>query len=247
MKLKLIFSILFLSNFVLFAQPEKSVDGIAAQVGENIILISDIEAQKMQAIQAGMKPTKEMECQILEQLMYQELLLNQAIIDSIVVTDAQVDSEMEQRIRIIEEQIGGRDKMEAFYGKTTAQIKDEFRDVIRDRLLSQEMERVITEGLSITPKEAKAFYDATPIDSIPFINAQMSFQQIVIYPEITANDKQRAYDKLKDIHSQIVAGKSFATMARINSIPSSVLTCRIAARISSLLVKATIRCISLIF
>lgn len=218
MKLKLIFSSLFLINFTLFAQPGKSVDGIAAQVGENIILISDIEAQKLQAIQAGMKPTKEMECQILEQLMYQELLLNQAIIDSIVVTDAQVDSEMEQRIRMIEQQIGGRDKMETFYGKTTAQIKIEFKDVIRDRLLSQEMERVITEGLSITPKEAKEFYDATPVDSLPFINSQMSFQQIVIYPEISAKDKQRAYDKLKDIHAQIVAGKSFTTMARINSM-----------------------------
>lgn len=219
MRLTFICSLFTLTSFVGFSQLSgKAIDGIAAQVGDNIILISDIEAQKLQAIQAGMKPDKALECQILEQLMYQELLLNQALLDSIVVTDDQVDAEMEQRIRVIEDQIGGRAKMEEFYGKTISQIKAEFKDVIRDRLLSQEMERQITQDISVTPKDAKDFYNSLPEDSIPFINSQLSFQQIVIYPKIDANDKQRAFDKLQGIRSQIETGKSFSTMARINSM-----------------------------
>lgn len=219
MRLTFICSLLTLTSFISFGQlTGKSIDGIAAQVGDNIILVSDIEAQKLQALQAGMKADEALECQILEQLMYQELLLNQAILDSIVVTDEQVDAEMEQRIRVIEEQIGGRAKMEEFYGKTISQIKTEFKDVIRDRLLSQEMERQITAEISVTPKDAKDFYNSLPTDSIPFINSQLSFQQIVIYPKIDAEDKKRSFEKLTDIRTQILNGKSFSTMARINSM-----------------------------
>ena len=218
MTLKLICSIALFSSFAINAQTLKPIDGVAAQVGDDIILLSDIEAQKLQAIQAGLKPDRALDCQILEQLMYQHLLLNQARIDSIIITDQQVDSEMEQRIRIIEEQIGGRDKMEEFYGKTIGQIKKEFRDVIHDRLLSQEMERQITEGLTITPKEAKDFYNSLPKDSIPYINSQLTFQQIVMYPPVTDLDKTRAMEKLQGIRSQILEGKNFATLAKINSM-----------------------------
>ncbi len=128
MILKLICSIsLIISSSFLFAQSEGDVvDKIVAQVGDNIILLSDIEAQKQQAIAAGITSGMSMDCEILEELMYQELLINQAKLDSLVVTDEQVDSEMENRIRVLEQQIGSREKMEAFYGKTVGQIKDEF-------------------------------------------------------------------------------------------------------------------------
>ncbi len=216
MKLLSISSILILLAGNAIAQ-KRPVDGIAAQVGDNIILISDIESQKLQAIQSGMEITKEMECEILEGLMYQELLLNQAILDSIVVTDEQVDSEMESRLRLIEEQIGGRDKLEAFYGKTVTQLKIEFREIIRERLLSQEMERQITADISVTPKDVKDFFNSLPSDSIPFINSQLSFQQIVYYPVVTKEDKVRCKEELQGILEQARSGRSFSTLARLNS------------------------------
>lgn len=216
MKLLSISSILILLAGNALAQ-KRPIDGIAAQVGDNIILISDIESQKLQAIQSGMTVTKDLECGILEGLMYQELLLNQAILDSIVITDEQVDSEMESRLRLIEEQIGGREKLEAFYGKSVTQIKIEFRDVIRDRLLSQEMERQITADISVTPKEVKDFYQSLPTDSIPFINSQLSFQQIVFYPVVTKDDKTRSKVELQGILEQARSGRSFSTLARLNS------------------------------
>ena len=138
-KLFLSLSIFICSTAV--AQVEGTVvDKIAAQVGDNIILMSDIENQKQQAAASGLKVSMAMDCEILEELMYQELLINQAKLDSIVIQDEAVDAEMENRLRVLEEQIGSREKMEAFYGKTTTQIKDEFRPVIREHLMAQEKE-----------------------------------------------------------------------------------------------------------
>ena len=220
MRLQLIYSSLFLllSGTVLAQKSPIVIDKIVAQVGDEIILLSDLQAQKLQMVQAKMEVDHQTDCNIIEGLMYQNLLLNQAILDSITLPEGQVNAEMENRLRVIEQQIGGREKMEAFYGKTVSQIKTEFYDIIEDRLLTQEVERVITEGLSVTPKEVQAFFDKIPKDSIPFINATIIFQQIVSYPEITDGDKKLAHDRLVEIRKAIVDnGKSFDTQARINS------------------------------
>jgi peptidyl-prolyl cis-trans isomerase SurA len=218
--LKSIFSVTaILFSLNAHAQPEGIVvDKIAAQVGDNIILLSDIESQKQQAVASGIQLNPNIHCEILEQLMYQELLVNQAKLDSLVISDEQVDAEMENRIRIIENQIGSRQEMEKFYGKTVNEIKDEFREVIKNKLLADEMELTITRDISVTPKEVQDFYATIPEDSIPLINSQLSFQQIVFYPAITKEDKQLAYDKLAEIRRNILAGKSFETQARIHSM-----------------------------
>lgn len=197
---------------------QKTIDKIAAQVGDNIILLSDIQAQKLQAIQAQVEVTPEMDCEILEQVLYQKLLLTQAALDSVTIPEEQVDAEMENRLRMIQSQIGGRQKLEEFYGKTINEIKVEFFKVINDQLLADEMERTITMGISATPREVERFYQDIPLDSIPLINEQMMFQQIVIYPEITQDDKLRAFDELTKIRDLIVnQNRSFEAQARINS------------------------------
>jgi peptidyl-prolyl cis-trans isomerase SurA len=194
------------------------VNNVVAQVGDNIILLSDLEQQQLQARQSEMEVDYDFSCNVLEQLMIQELLVNQAKLDSIIVSDEQVDAEMENRLRIIENKMGGREALEAFYEKSTAQIKNEFRSVIKDKILAQEMERTITSAVSVTPKEVSSFFSSLPKDSIPFINMKLSFQQIVMYPEITKADKLRAMEELQGIQDQIlVQGKSFETMARIHS------------------------------
>ena len=211
-----LFSVLYTSTAL--AQNGKLVNKVLAQVGDNIILMSDVEIQKIQAKQSEMNVDFDFSCSVLEKLMVQELLVNQAKLDSIEVSDEQVDAEMENRLRIIEKDMGGRDKLEEFYGKTTTQIKEEFRSIIKDRILAQEMERTITTGISVTPKEVSTFFEALPKDSIPFINMKLSFQQIVIYPDITPEDKKRAFTELEEVLNLIqVAGKSFETMARIHS------------------------------
>lgn len=200
-----------------FAQNRLNIDRVVAQIGENIILQSDLDAQKAQATSAGLELDDQSDCQILEDLMFQNLLVNQAKLDSLEITDAQVDAEMENRLRTIEQQIGGRAKMEEFYGKTVTQIKIEFRPLIKDRMLAEEMQREITQSLTVTPKEIEAFFSKIPTDSVPLINAQLSFQQIVVFPTITKEDKELARKKLEDIAEGIKKGRNFESEAKKHS------------------------------
>jgi peptidyl-prolyl cis-trans isomerase SurA len=203
----------------------KVVDKVVAQVGDNIILLSDLEGMRVQTVQNGGKSSPKDQCLYLEEMMYQSLLVNQAELDSVKISDEQVDAEMENRLRQIEAKMKGSFTesgkpmtIEEFYGKTRVQIKEEFRSVIKKRLQGQEVERKITGDINVSPREVDAFYNRQPKDSLPFINTQLGFQQIAIFPVITKEDKARAKAELEDIRRDIVEkGKSFETMARINS------------------------------
>lgn len=204
------YNILCLSALViqLSAVQAQVLDKVVAKIGDQVILLSDLEMQKMQLQQERIEITDETECLILEDMMFQNLLLNQAALDSVTVSDQQVEADLEQRIRYFEQQIGGREKLEAFYGKTVFQIKSEFRKIIKERMVAEEMERTITEGITATPREVRAFYESIPRDSLPYINARVTIQQLVIYPEITETDKLAAKRKLEDIRKNIVSGFS---------------------------------------
>lgn len=206
-----------LIGFTLFGQ-RKIIDKVIAQVGDYDVLLSDLETQKQQAKLAEITIGENFECEVMEELLYQNLLLLQADIDSVTIPDSQVDAEMENRIRVIEQQMGGRQKLEEFYGKTVSQIKNEFRDVIRRRLIVEEMERKITNDLHVTPDEIKAYYQNIPFDSLPLISSEIKLQQITIFPEITNEDKLIARRKLQSILDDIrINGKSFETQAKLHS------------------------------
>ncbi len=215
--MKYTFLLFFITSLSFAQQKPLILDKIVAQIGENVILKSDIESQKAQDIDSLPNKTANQDCEILEKLLMQNLFLNQAELDSIKISDAQVDGEMENRLRVIEQQIGGRQKMEEFYNKTVTQIKNEFRPLIKKRLMTEEMQRQITGASNITPKEIEEYYKNLPSDSIPFINAKISIQQIVVFPKITQEDRQITINKLKDIREDILKGKSFETQARIHS------------------------------
>jgi peptidyl-prolyl cis-trans isomerase SurA len=209
--------VLFCVN-VVQAQP-RVLDKIAAQIGDNIILLSDLKVQEMQAKEANVAIDSSFSCRMLEELMIEQVLVNQAKLDSVIIADEQVDSDMENRLRLIQQQMGGRQKLEEFYGMTYTEIKDKFRESIRSKMLADEMRITITGVLSVTPKEVSSFFNTLPADSIPFINMQLGFQQIVIYPEITKEDKKIAYEKLAGLRNEIVvSGKSFESIARLYSM-----------------------------
>lgn len=214
--------ICFISNLG-FGQ--KTIDKIVAQVGDNIILYSEVQGQIESMKQNGAPEDQVNQCDILEQMMYNYLLVNQAELDSVQISDEQVDAEMENRLRMIESQMrnvkdenGNPITIESFYGKSKAQIKEEFRKSIKQRMQGQEVERGILNNVSVSPREVQEFYDKIPKDSLPFINSQLIFQQIGVFPVLTNDDKERARTELEGIRKQIVEqGKSFETMARIYS------------------------------
>ena len=219
-QLKYIKSILVILIFVLIPLQSKAqvIDKIVAQVGDEIIMISDIQQRKLQIIQEGSEAKSVSDYEILEKVLYQKLLINQAQIDSLEVSDDMVNGEMEQRIRYFQDQIGGKEELEKFYGKSVAQIKAEFFTTIKKRMLSEMMEDKITESMTVTPKNVKTFFKSLPKDSIPYINSKISVAHIVIYPEVTEGDKLKAKLKLENYRKQIIAGeKNFNSLAILYS------------------------------
>lgn len=195
----------------------KIIDKVVAQVGDEIILLSDIQTQRLQFIQNGEDGDASTDCAILEEFMYEKLLVNQAKIDSIEVPDEMVNQEMEQRLRYIAGQIGSIEKLEEFYGKSVAQIKAEFFELIKKRMLAERMKQTITENVRITPKEVERFFNSLPQDSIPYINSKVTVAHIVLYPKITEKDKKTAFDQLQELRGDIIGGKRFATIANLYS------------------------------
>ena len=194
------------------------IDKIVAQVGEEIILLSEIQAQRLQLLQEGMEGDKSTDCAILEEYMFEKLLVNQAKIDSIDVPDEMVNQEMEQRIRYIAGQIGSVEKLEEFYGKSVARIKADFFELIKKRMLAERMKQTITENVKVTPMEVERFFKALPKDSIPYINSKITVAQIVLYPKITDDDKALAKAKLESVREDVINRRvSFETAATIHS------------------------------
>lgn len=150
--------------------------------------------------------------------MMEELLYNQSLIDSLVVSEEAVESELEMRFRVaIEEKFNGdKAKMEEVYGKTISQLKEELRGQIKKKMLAQEMEQKLVSTLSVTPKEVAAFFNKIPKDSIPLINMKLSFQQIVNYPSISNDDKEKARIKLQEVQKELTV-ENFELMAKIHS------------------------------
>ena len=219
MKKNKFFHFLFLLPMLLIAQPKGQVlDKIVAIVGNKVITLSEVEAQYWQLVMQGAKTTDELKCQILEELMIQKVLLNQAEFDSVTVSDNQVENELDRRIRYFVNQLGSPEQLEKFYNKSIAEIKEEFRDLIREQLLVETMKSKITENVTVSPAEVKRFYQNLPPDSIPLIESQLEIGQIVIDPQPSEVEKQIAYEKIKEIYERLTKkGDNFEVLARLYS------------------------------
>jgi|TARA_B100000959_G_scaffold119549_2_gene125631 peptidyl-prolyl cis-trans isomerase SurA len=205
---------LFLSNNLL---AQKVIDEIVAVIGDEIVLTSDIETQYNQYISQGFTNRTEIRCQIAEDLLYQKLLLNQAKIDSLNVSEQEIEGELDKRIRYFISQVGSKEKLEDFYGKSIVQIKSEFRSLIKDQLLSQKMQLGITADVKVTPSEVKSYFSTLTKDSIPTIEAEIEISQIVIKPEVSEKEKQNVISKLESFKERVQKGENFKVLATLYS------------------------------
>ena len=211
--------ILMLGTLSTLIAQEEIVDEISAIVGNNIILKSEIEAQYFQyRMQEGIKGSETtVKCSMMEDFLYQKLLLNQAEVDSIEVSDSEVELSMDQRLRYFISQFGSEEKLEEFYDKSILEIKEEMRELVREQMMVEEVQRNITTDVSITPSEVRSFYRKLPEDSIPYINAQVEVAQIVKYPPVSIEQKLLIKEKLKNIRERIISGESFKALAILYS------------------------------
>lgn len=207
------------NSFVLAQDLIGTADKIIAVVGRNrIVLQSDLDAQFAQLKAQDPTLHDTLKCNLLQQMIVQKLLVEQADRDSLLVSDDEVESTIENRIRQFIRQYGSKEKLEEIAGKTIYQLKEENREVFREQLMAERMQGKILENVRITPSEVQAFYNKIPVDSLPFYPATVEVGQIVIDPEVSAEIDAYARKKLDDIRNQIVnEGKSFETMAGLYS------------------------------
>lgn len=196
------------------------VDKVVAVVGKNIILQSDVEGQYIQYRMQGdiQGNANDMRCAILEDLLFQKLMLNQAEMDSLTVTDNEVEMEMNRRISELVGRAGSQEKLESIFNKSMSEIKEELRRLVKDRMLQDQVRNGILSGVAVTPAEVRNFYRSQPQDSIPMIGEEYEIAQIVKRPPVSIDQKLQVKDQLYQIRKRILDGESsFSTMAILYS------------------------------
>ncbi|MBL4716581.1 MAG: peptidylprolyl isomerase [Bacteroidetes bacterium] len=215
---KILTLLLLITPFaILNAQDNSVIDETIAVVGDNYILMSELEVQYLQYASQSNSSEDDLKCQLLHQLLLQKMLITQAEADSIEISEDQIDDEIDRRLRYFINQFGSKEKLEEYYKKSILEIKEEFKPSIKEQLLVQRMQARITSDLKITPAAVKKFYKEIPTDSLPFINAEVEVGQIVKFPELDASVKEKTKQKLKDIREKILNGESFEKMAKLHS------------------------------
>lgn len=212
--------LLVMAVAVLFAQPvpedkQLKLDGVAAVVGDEIILDSDIERDYVQAQAQGFQI--ENECEFLENILIEKLLLSKAKEDTLInITDDQVSRQVDGTIQRFLTQGSEREILDFFGYNTMSEFKQELRGIMKDQAYAQEKQSLITRGIDATPEEVRLFYEQYK-DELPDVPEEVELSHIVVYPEIFPENEQKVIDQLSQIKKEVEEGASFATKAILYS------------------------------
>ncbi len=191
-------------------------DKIVAVVGDKIILKSDIENTIIDMQRQNIEIPQNASCQILEQAMGIKALVLQAEKDSLPVTDEEVESIIDNNIREYIARFGGKDELEKIAGKSIYQLKEDFREPIRDKEMAKAMRNKVVENVRITPNEVAAYYNKIPKDSLFLYESEVEINQIVSFPKAHRDAEEYSIKQLREFKSQIESGtKDFKTIASI--------------------------------
>lgn len=213
--MKNIFILLFsLISTLAFSQRE-IIDKVVAQVGGELILLSEIEEQHALLLsQQGTLPD-DARCFVLDQVLVQKLLVNQAKLDSVVISDEEVEAQLSARIdRILTLMNNDVQQFEDYYGQTVGEVKVQFREDLKNQILSERMRGTIMSNVTVTPSEVKEFFGQIPADSLPYFNSEVEIGEIVVVPETNDVEKVKARQKLESLRDRIVEDEEdFAELA----------------------------------
>ena len=206
-----VFSLVLLSfSFSAKAQVKKVLaDKIVATVGDKFILKSDIEnaiADYKRQAQGQEGITIPSSCQILEGQLIRKALVLQAEKDSINVTEDEIQNAIDSRIRQFLQQFGSKEVLEEVAGRSIAQLKDDFKILIKEQKLADEMQQKIVEKIKITPTEVRAFYNKIPVDSLPLYESEVQVLELVMHPKANRDVEEYVIKQLMDYRRQVEAG-----------------------------------------
>lgn len=222
-KISLSIIVLFFS-FVSFAQQLENnpdvVDKVIAVVGQNMIKKSELETAYLQQKMNSnfiIENEYERRCDILEGMLINKLMLHQAEVDSVEVTEDEVNREMDNRIRYMISAYGSQEMLEKQMRRSLSEIKSYYKDVIKENIMIAQIEQKLTGSITVTPREVVDFYNSIPKDSLPTIEQEYVFSQIVKTPEVSEEEKERVKSKLNEYRDRILKGSKFSTIATLYS------------------------------
>ena len=215
MKKLLVLLLFILTNNLLFSQ---TIDKIEAIIGSEILLTSDIENQYNQILSQGIIQTNNIKCDILNELLYQNLLIHHAKIDSTIeINEDEVNQEVNKRITFFESQLGSLNKVEEYFKRSIDNMKEELSIVVTDQLYTQKKQNIIINNVNITPNEVKDYLNSLENNDIPLIPTQLELSQLVILPKLSSEKKKSIKEKLDGFRSRIYSGEDFKVLATLYS------------------------------
>lgn len=213
----IIILVLFIGIHAANAQ-DKNIDQIIAVVGSNVILKSDIEYMNMQNQAQGITSEGDMKCEILENLLIEKLMVAEAELDTnIIITDNQINRNLEQRLAYYIQNIGSEKGVEEYFKKPILELKSDMKEMIKNQLLSESMQSTIIEHAKVTPSEVRYYYKGLPEDEKPEINTQYEYAQITIIPRIEEDEENRIKETLRGYKKRIENGENFSMFAILYS------------------------------
>ncbi|GHM99979.1 peptidylprolyl isomerase [Cytophagales bacterium WSM2-2] len=213
-------AVALLFTIATFAQEKKEENGfvldkIIGKVDNFIVLKSELESAYQNYLTEGNPASEEAKCGIFNRLIMSKLMVAKAEIDSVIVTDLEVDQNTTQRMGMIMQNYGNSpEELERQFGKTMDQIKIELRDQVREQLLSREMTERITKKIDITPAEVKRFFNKIPKDSLFYYSADAVIGQIVKVAKVSPQQKQEVKKRLEDLRTRLINGENFNELAK---------------------------------
>ena len=217
---KVIFSLLFLLSITplkMLAQ-KNIIDEVIWVVGDESILRSQVEEQKLRAIAENTPIQGDPNCVVPEQMAIQKLFLHQAALDSVVASESTVMNQVESRLSYFIAQIGSKEKMEEYFHKSTLDLREDLREMIRDQQVIQQMQQKLVGDIKSTPADVRRYFNELPADSIPTIPAQVELQITSFEPPVAITEITRIKDRLRDFTERINSGSGdFTVLARLYS------------------------------
>lgn len=216
--MKHIISLFISMTFISQVYSQSTVlDEVIAVIGDEIATKSELESKYSTVLSQGGKVDDQTKCVVLEDVLYGKLILNQARVDSVEITDSQLESEMDRRMRYFVSQFGSEGAMESFYKKPMSKIKDEMRKSLKEQMLIQAKQSEITAGTKVTPLEVEKYYNNIPKDSLPLVNSEVEVAQIVAYAPTSRASIKDVKDKLRNYKKRVLEGEKFSTLAVLYS------------------------------
>lgn len=202
----------------LFVKANDIIDEVIWIVGDEAILLSEVEEQRLRAQYEGQTIPGDPYCVIPEQIAIQKLFLHQAGLDSIEANESAVNHNVEMQLNYYISQIGSKEKMEEYFRKTSSEIRQELYNTVRQQMIIQQMRHKLTENIKTTPAEIRRFYNTLPEDSIPTVPAQVEVQIISFEPQVPIEETERIKTTLREFTDRVNSGNAdFSMLARLYS------------------------------